>query len=228
MRIAISSGHNVYINNIFDPGAVGNGKRESDLNKETVGLLIPLLRSQGHTVLDVTPYNERFPSRQSHHELICKRVDEFNADIYLDIHINAGGGTGCEVWCHNKNSKSVPYATEISKNISIDMDLHNRRVKYNPTYWSLYLTKKPAMIIEGAFIDNKLDMDKLTVEKYAISIAKAFGEVKIDTPTSNEQRLYKVQVGAFRVRENVEKLLTELADRGFEGFIITDQKESKK
>ncbi|NLY45504.1 MAG: N-acetylmuramoyl-L-alanine amidase [Tissierella sp.] len=225
MRIAVSSGHNVYINNVFDPGAVGNGKRESDINKETVGLLISLLRSQGHTVLDVTPYNEKFRSRQSHHELRCKRVDAFNADIYLDIHINAGGGTGCEVWCHNANSKSVPYATEISKNISVDMDLHNRGVKFNPTYWSLYLTKKPAMIIEGAFIDNKLDMDKLTAEKYAISIAKAFGEV---TPSNNEQRLYKVQVGAFRVRENAEKLLTELKDRGFEGFIITDKKESEK
>lgn len=178
MRIALSAGHNVYVNNIFDPGAVGNGKRESVINKETVALLIPILRSQGHIVIDVTPYNEYYRNRQAHHEVRCKRVDEFNADIYLDIHINAGGGTGVEVWCHNPNSPSVPYATNISENIAKDMNLANRGVKYNHTYWSLYLTKKPAMIIEGAFIDNKADMDKLTPEKYAKAIAKAFGEVE--------------------------------------------------
>ena len=113
---------------------------------------------------DVTPYNERFPSGRSHHELRCKRVDEFNADIYLDIHINAGGGAGCEAWCHNIHSRSVAYAKEILRNISADMNLPNRGVKYNPNYWSLYLTKKPTIIIEGAFIDNKSDMSGLTPE----------------------------------------------------------------
>lgn len=186
MRIAIAAGHNVYVNNVFDPGAVGNGKRESDITKETVRLLILLLKSQGHTVLDVTPYNEGFPNGKSHHKLRCKRVDEFNADIYLDIHINAGGGTGCEAWCHNIHSKSVPYAKEILRHIAVDMKFANRGVKYNPNYRSLYLTKKPAIIIEGAFIDNKSDMNKLTPEIYAMSIAKAFGEIKIDESINDE------------------------------------------
>lgn len=174
MRIALSAGHNVYINKTFDPGAVGNGKREADINRETLAILIPILKYQGHSVLDVTPYNVNFPSGKSHHEERCKRVDGFNADIYIDIHINAGGGTGCEVWCHNINSKSVPYARDICKHIAADANLPNRGVKFNPRYWSLYLTRKPAMIIEGAFIDKKSDMDKLTAEKYAIAIAKAF------------------------------------------------------
>ena len=174
MRIALSAGHNVYIKNVFDPGAVANGKREADINKETLAILIPLLKYQGHEVLDVTPYKENFASKKSHHEERCKRVDEFKADIYLDIHINAGGGRGCEVWCHNENSKSVTYAREICKHLAADMNLINRGVKFNPGYWSLYLTRKPAMIIEGAFIDNRSDMEKLTVEKYAIAIAKAF------------------------------------------------------
>lgn len=225
MRIAVTAGHNVYINNIFDPGAIGKGKGESDINKETVALLIPVLKSQGHTVLDVTPYDYNFPSRKSHHELRCRRVDEFNADIYIDIHVNAGGGSGCEIWCHNINSKSVTYAREICKNIAADMTLPNRGAKYNPRYWSLYLTKRPAMIIEGAFIDNKFDMDKLTPEKYAISIAKAFGEVKADKPIKSEQQdLYKVQVGAFSIRGNADKLLEDLKEKGFSGFISSEER----
>ena len=33
-------------------------------------------QKKGHEVLDVTPYDERFPSGKSHHELKCKRVEE--------------------------------------------------------------------------------------------------------------------------------------------------------
>lgn len=47
MRIAVSAGHNVYINNLFDPGAVNNPHVESDITKETARLVIPMLRAQG-------------------------------------------------------------------------------------------------------------------------------------------------------------------------------------
>lgn len=178
MRIALSAGHNVYINNYFDCGAVGNGKREADITKETVKYLIPLLKAQGHTVIDVTPYNENFKHSRDHHVVRCKRVDEFKADLYLDIHLNAGGGTGVESWIYSLNSKSNSYAEKITNNIVNKMNLKNRGVKVNPNYWSLSLCKAPAIIIEGAFIDNKSDMEKLTPEKYAKAIAEVFGPVE--------------------------------------------------
>ena len=178
MKIALSAGHNVIINGIFDVGAVGNSKREADITKETVKILIPLLERQGHAVLDVTPYNEKFKDRETHHQLRCKRVDEFKADLYLDVHINAGGGTGTECWVYSNTSKAYSYADKICKSISKNLDLKNRGVKINPTYWSLKFCKAPAIIIEGAFIDNKEDMEKLTPEKYAKAIASVFGEVK--------------------------------------------------
>lgn len=178
MKIAVSAGHNVYIGMNFDPGAISYPYVEANINRETVALLIPLLKAQGHTVIDVTPYEEQFFHSKDHHVVRCKRVDEFNADLFLDIHINAGGGEGVEVWVHNMSGKSVPYATKISENISKDIGLKNRGVKVKPSYWSVSLTSKPAMIIEGAFIDNKSDMEKLTPLKYATAIAKCFGEVK--------------------------------------------------
>lgn len=178
MRIAVSAGHNVYVGKYFDPGAVCNPYVEAEINKETVALLIPLLKAQGHTVLDVTPYNEQFIDSKAHHVVRCKRVDEFNADLFLDIHINAGGGEGVEVWIHNMNSKSVPYATKISEYISKDIGVKNRGVRVKSSYWSVSLTSKPAMIIEGAFIDSKSDMEKLTPLKYAAAIAKCFGVVE--------------------------------------------------
>lgn len=220
MRIAVSAGHNVYINNIFDPGAVKNPYVEADITKETVAILIPTLRAQGHEVIDVTPYNERFPNSKAHHELRCARVDAFKADIFLDVHINAGGGTGVEIWVYSKNSKAYPHAEKIADNISKDMDLSNRGVKENSSYYSVSLCKAPAMIVEGAFVDNESDMKKLTPEKYARAIAKAFGEVKEPIPAEEKKDiLYRVQVGAYTVKANAEKTLKELQKAGFKGFI---------
>ena len=178
MRIALSAGHNVYNGKYFDCGSVGNNKRECDITKETVRLLVPMLKKQGHTVVDVTPYNEKFATKKDHHVVRCRRVDEFKADLYLDIHINAGGGTGVEVWTYGPNSKANSYAEKISENISKDIGIKNRGVKYKPGYWSVSLTSRPAMIIEGAFIDNADDMRKLIPRKYAESIAECFGKVE--------------------------------------------------
>lgn len=219
MRIALTAGHNVYIGKYFDPGAVNPPLTEADIVKETVALLIPLLERQGHIVLDCTPYGETFIDSRSSHVERCNRVDKFNADLYLDIHINAGGGTGVEVWVHNMNSKSVPYAKAIGENISKDMNLLNRGVKAKPTFWSVSLTSKPALIIEAAFIDNKSDMSKLTPLKYATAVAKVFGGIKEENLTLSEEKLYKVQVGAYSIKANAEKLLDDLKRAGFNGFI---------
>lgn len=186
MKIALSAGHNVFINNNFDVGAVANGKREADITRETVKYLFEILKKQGHEVIDVTPYDEKFTEKKSHHEKRCKAVDEFKADLYLDIHVNAGGGTGTECWVYDKTSKSYPYAEEICESISKNIGLQNRGVKINPTFWSLSLCKAPAIIVEGAFIDNKEDMSKLNPQNYAESIALVFGEVEKVEDKKNE------------------------------------------
>lgn len=181
--IVVTAGHNVYNNSIFDPGATSFPDVEADINKETAKKLVPLLRNKGYKVHDVTPYNEKFysskgvPAKKKHHIERCKRVDKLKADLYIDIHINAGGGTGVEIWLHNNKSKSVPHAEKILKNISNDIGIPNRGIKYKPGFWSVSLTKRPAMIVEGCFIDNKSDIAKLTPEKYAQAIAKSFDTV---------------------------------------------------
>lgn len=216
MRIALSAGHNVYVGKYFDCGACRNPYVEADITKETVRRLIPLLQAQGHIVKDVTPYNEKFGHKKDSHVKRCKAVDAFNADLFLDIHVNAGGGRGVEVWVHNMESKSVPYAQKICNNISTIAGIPSRGIKTKPAFWSVSLTKKPAMIIEGAFIDSS-DMEKLDATNYARSIAKAFGKVEKQITKPNiSNELYRVrkswnnpksQIGAFRNLNNAKKLV---------------------
>lgn len=184
MRIAVSAGHNVYINNNFDCGSVGSGLREADITKKTVRLLIPMLQKLGHTVLDVTPYNQKFKHSKEAHVVRCKKADDFKADILIDVHINAGGGTGVECWVHNMNSKSVPYATKICSTIS-KLGLRSRGVKANSGYWTVSLGKTPAIIVEGAFIDNANDMKKLNPSNYAKAICEGITGKSVEVSNAN-------------------------------------------
>lgn len=181
MRIAVSTGHNVFNNGYFDNGSISPcGKyKEAAITRATVRILIPILQRQGHIVKDVTPYNQHFSSSKEAHKNRSNRVKEFNPDLYLDIHVNAGGGTGPEVLLNAKNPFSYKYGKAICKAISKDTGLRNRGVKHMPGYWSISMHKHPSIIVEGGFIDSPggKDMKVLTPLKYAYAIASVFGEV---------------------------------------------------
>lgn len=179
-KIAISAGHNVYINNNFDCGATGNDKRESDLTKSTVSELNKILSSSGVNIKDVTPYDQRFTSSKAAHIYRCTLVDKFGAELFLDIHLNSGGGTGVECWVYSANGVSANVARRICTSISQALDIPNRGLKVNPNYWSLSLTSKPAIIVECAFVDSANDVSKFNPQKCAAAIAEAITEKTIE------------------------------------------------
>lgn len=196
MRIALLAGHNVYVNGYFDNGASGNGLKEASFVKETVSKLIPLLKNMGHTVKDCTPYNGHFKTRYMHHKERAGRVAEFKPDIVLDIHLNAYNRTanGVEVLLNMSNPVSKKYANKIINNIS-SLGIKNRGLKDGSKFYTVKLNDYPSMIVEGAFIDNASDMNKLTTDLYAKSIAKAFGEIKEgDNMNVNKEIELKVNI----------------------------------
>ena len=86
LRIFIDSGHGGR-----DSGATANGMRESDIVLDVSRHLAPILEKEGHKVqlsrtADVdTPITQRWQAANS-----------WNADLFVSIHTNAGGGTGVE------------------------------------------------------------------------------------------------------------------------------------
>lgn len=199
VKIAVSKGHNVYNNGRFDNGAIGYKKEAEEVDK-MVDILIPLLRSQGHQVYDVTPKNRHFKNSKEAHRERARRVNAINPDIYLDTHLNSGGGTGPETWTYNNKGLAYEYAKKINKNIAEATGLRNRGEKISKGMWSLSMVKCPAIILEGGFVDSKIDMERLTPEVYARSVAKAFGEVKEGKRLTKEEVL-KIIRGE---RENIE------------------------
>ena len=90
-------------------------------------------------------------------------------------------------------------------------------------------TKCPAVIVEGVFVDNAMDVqiaDTLAEQKafgvaYAKGILKTLGITeKAPVASTETKKLYCVQVEANSIRANAERLVKELEAKGYKPFIV--------
>ena len=165
----------------------------------------------------------------------CAASNAFGADLHVPIHTNAFNGTvsGTRMFCFNSSGEGMkackaifnrlaPVTPGTSENIRVDASLYEVRVPAAPTAY-----------IECEFHDNPtaskwiVENTGLIGETIARGICDYFGvtfqEKEQPKPVEPEKpatdKLYRVQVGAFAVRENAERMLQRLKDAGFEGFI---------
>ena len=165
----------------------------------------------------------------------CAASNAFDADLHVPIHTNAFNGTvsGTRMFyyaeggegqkaCQAIFARLAPVTPGTSENIRADASLYEVRVPAAPTAY-----------IECEFHDNPtaskwiVENTGLIGETIARGICDYFGvtfqekeqpkPVEPEKPATN--KLYRVQVGAFAVRENAERMLRRLKDAGFEGFI---------
>lgn len=165
----------------------------------------------------------------------CAASNAFGADLHVPIHTNAFNGTvtGTRMFCFNSSGEGMkackaifarlaPVTPGTSENIRADASLYEVRVPAAPTAY-----------IECEFHDNPtaskwiVENTGLIGETIARGICDYFGvtfqekeqpkPVEPEKPATN--KLYRVQVGAFAVRENAERMLRRLREAGFEGFI---------
>ena len=102
---------------------------------------------------------------------------------------------------------------------------NSRGVKLRPDLAVLRLTDMPAVLNEGAFVDNRADIadwnEDAELEKLAIAYAKATAEfLKLEPRQPREDILFRVQVGTFRKAENAAQLQEKLKAAGFSGIIV--------
>lgn len=169
MKISIDAGHNC----TPDVGATGL-IQEDTLTKEVVAKVIFKFQSQGHEVLDVTPYGQTFNTET---ESLAYRVDNANAfgsALHLCIHANVYDTTayGSECWIYAPGGQSQTYATAILNEICTAIGTTNRGVKSDPDLYVPKNTNMPCVLVEALFIDNAGDMAKYDSDKIANAIVK--------------------------------------------------------
>lgn len=210
MKLNIHAGHNP--DGKVAHGAVGLIK-ESTEARNVKNELIRLLRDKGHTVHDCTVDNGI--SQMDVLERIVDKCNENDVDYDISIHLNAGGGRGCEAYVYDNQASG--FAKGILDSIQ-KLGFVNRGVKINKNLYVLKQTKAKAILIECCFVDSVEDAELFKASEMAYAIATAIDPAIKRTQTATD-KYYRVQVGAFVKKENAERLLADLSRAGFSGFI---------
>ena len=137
---------------------------------------------------------------------ICNGANTWGADLYVSNHFNAGGGDGYEALVYSQNR--VPLGQIFAKHVkAAGQNLRSSSVapgvKLRPDLYVLKNTNMPAILNEGAFVDNKKDIsdwnDDAELKKLGIAYAKAAAEFleleekKTTTKYTQEQFIRDVQ-----------------------------------
>lgn len=216
-----------------DPGAVANGFKEKDLN-----LAIALACNDELVKHGVTTMMSRAKDENDTLNEECRECNAFRPDLAVDIHNNAGGGDGAEALHHHGGGKGKTLAenilAEVVKTGQNSRGCKTRKNSAGKDYYGfIRLTNAPAVIVECAFVDNKKDIQIIdtAAEQKAMGIAIAKGILKTlgiehktpvveSTPVSN--KIYRVQVGAFKNKSNADNTLKAVKAAGFTDAIIVE------
>ncbi|AXN40683.1 hypothetical protein CN689_25855 [Peribacillus butanolivorans] len=108
-KIFIDAGHGG-----SDPGAVGNRLQEKALTLRIATKIKSLLEEYKDVSIKMSRTGDNYPSLSAR----TKAANEWAADIFLSIHINAGGGTGYEDYIYTSASvKAKEYQSIIHAEI---------------------------------------------------------------------------------------------------------------
>lgn len=166
-KVFISAGHGG-----SDPGAVGNGFEEADLNLSIALACRDYLEARGVSVLMSRSKDEDDRTNDE-----VAESNAYNPDLTVSIHNNAGGGDGAEVYYSIVGGLSKTLAEKILAEI-VKIGQNSRGIKTKQGsdgrdyYGFIRRTEAPAVIVECAFVDNSKDIKIIDTE----SERKVMGE----------------------------------------------------
>jgi N-acetylmuramoyl-L-alanine amidase len=160
MKIAINMGHT----------KIGTGTGAAKYLNESVETrkigydVLKLLADTKHEAVPVV-----FDKSSNNLKEAVDLANAENADLFLSVHLNAGGGQGCEAytWQGKKTKEAVAVLNNLSK-----LGFKNRGVKNGSGLYVIKNTKMNAVLVEVCFVDSETDRDLFNKAGYG-KIAKA-------------------------------------------------------
>lgn len=170
----VHGGHNFIV-----PGAKGILDETAEDRKVTARV-ISALRAAGHTVYDCTDDSGRTQGQNLAN--IVAKCNAHPVDLNISNHLNAGGGTGVEVWCYDEKTKDI--AVAICASVSSALGIPNRGVKYSKNLYVLRKTAGSAILVECCFVDSQNDTSHWNADKCGDAIASAIAGKSVAGTTS--------------------------------------------
>lgn len=207
MKVLISIGHGKSKSGGYDSGAVGGGYHEFKLARE-IGKCTKDALASYNCVATVINYDGNM--------CLAERINYANKNSYdlaMEIHLNAGGGTGSEVYYKKGNTQGKNLAGAISKSIATTFDIRDRGAKTKVSEGVDYFgfvreIKYQSLLVETVFIDTKSDREKVVTtegqkkcgQTIADAVASVYGLKKAtqnsSTSTSSTSNSSKTSIKA--------------------------------
>ena len=154
----------------------------------------------------------------------CAESNKFDADLHVPIHTNAFNGKvmGTRMFCFNDSGNGMrackaifnrlaPITPGTSENIRVDASLYEVRVPAAPTaYIEVDFHDVPE--VAKWIIGNTELIGETIAHGICDYLGVAFKEAS--------KTIYRVQVGAYAVKANADKMLAKLKSDGYDGFIV--------
>jgi len=159
MKIFIDPGHGG-----TDPGAVGSGLKESDINLDTALRLERILVRRGfdtkmsRTTDVFVPLAER-----------AEMANNWGADYFISVHSNASEdptASGIETLYYKENTPGMYLASEIQNQLVLQNGLVDRGIIPRPNLAVLRLTSMPAVLVELGFLSNPTEAKLLGTPEF--------------------------------------------------------------
>lgn len=221
MKVFIGVGHGG-----SDGGAVANGVKEKDLNLSIALACRDVLKRHGVEVKMSRTKDENDPLSEE-----IRECNAFGPDLAVDIHNNAGGGDGAEVFYHYGGGKSKTLAENIlAEVVKVGQNSRGAKIRKNSQgndyYGFIRETTAPAVIVECAFVDNATDLKILASEGKRKTMGEAIAKGILKTLgveiQSEKASLYRVQVGAYLLKDNAVAMQKKIKAVGFDAFIVKE------
>ena len=212
-KIVLDAGHGG-----TDPGAIYKERKEKDDNLALTLAVGKILEDNGVDVV----YTRTEDVYQTPFEKA--RIANQGADYFISFHRNSSPEDnqyqGVEVLVYDKSGIKYEMAQNIVGALG-ELGFREIGVKERPGLVVLRRTRMPALLIETGFLnsdeDNKLYDEKKNeiAEAIAGAILGTLSEETIEAPV-----YYRVQTGAYRNRENADRMLYQLNDQGYPAFLL--------
>ena len=216
-QINISSGHSINCQGASD---IINEVSEA---RKVVDRIYQLCKDMG---IEVYKYHDTSTSSSQNLANIANWHNQFKDGIDVSIHFNAyqhtSNSMGTEV-CYYSQSQ---LASKVSSAISKASGLKDRGGKQRKGLYVLKNTNKPMILIEVCFCDSSYDVQKYqeNFDNICLAIIQALTgkttQFNNTNNTSNNDKIYRVQVGAYKIKSNAEEMQQKLKKLGIDSIIV--------
>ena len=136
-----------------------------------------------------------------------KAVNKADYDFVAEIHLNAGGGKGTEVFYYDGSPTGLKAASAIAEEISKEFSVPNRGAKVRlgkngKDYFAIIRDTKPtAVLVETLFIDNAEELNMLKTADGQKRCGEAIGRA-----LEKSLGIKKTENGSFKVKISANSL----------------------